>query len=295
MGEVRVTINGVQITSDSEKTILQAVRENGLDEIPTLCYEERLGFITSCFLCVVEVEGARGLIPSCSTKLNDAMKILTHSPKVLEARKTCLELLFSDHYADCISPCALECPAGVDIQGYMSLVKKGLYREAVELIKEKNPLPIVCGRVCVRLCEVACRRNLLDEPVGIDYLKRYAAESAEGILFKPEVKPPTGKTVAIVGSGPAGLSAAYYLAVEGHKPVVFEAMPEAGGMLRYGIPAYRLPKELLDSEIYSICSLGAEIRYNAKIGDDLTLSDLQKQYDAVLLAMGAWGGIGNEG
>ncbi len=291
MAEVKVNINGKEIVTDDSKTILQVVREHNLDDIPTLCYEERLGQISSCFLCVVEVEGARGLVPSCSTKVRDGMVVRTRTPKVLESRKMCLELLFSNHYADCISPCAQECPAGVDIQGYLSLVKEGLYREAIELIKEKNPLPIVCGRVCVRLCEIACRRNLLDEPVGIDYLKRYAAETREGMKFAPKKKPPRGKSVAIVGAGPAGLTAAYYLAIEGYDVTIYEAMPKPGGMLRYGIPAYRLPRELLDLEIKSIEDLGVKILCNKALGKDFTLTDLKERYDAVLLTIGAWGAM----
>lgn len=292
MAQVKLYINDIEVVADDTKTILQVVRENNLDDIPTLCYEERLGHITSCFLCVVEVEGARGLVPSCSTVIRGGMVVKTKTDKVISARKTCLELLFSDHYADCISPCAQKCPAGVDIQGYLSLVKKGLYKEAVELIKEKNPLPIVCGRVCVRECEVGCRRNLMDEPVGIDYLKRFAAESREGRSYKPTVKPSVGKSVGIVGGGPAGLSAAYYLAVEGYKVTIFEAMPEAGGMLRYGIPAYRLPRDLIDIEVDSIKNLGVELKYNQRLGKDYTMQDLKHQFDAVLLAVGAWGASG---
>lgn len=292
MAEVKVNINNKEISADDSKTILQVVRENNLDDIPTLCYEEKLGHITSCFLCVVEVEGARGLVPSCSTKITGGMVIRTNTEKVRETRKTCLELIFSDHYADCISPCSQKCPAGIDIQGYLSLVKKGLYSEAIELIKERNPLPIVCGRICVRECEVGCRRSLLDEPVAIDFLKRYAAESREGMLFHPDIKPPNGKSVGVVGGGPAGLSAAYYLAIEGYNVTVYEAMPSAGGMLRYGIPAYRLPKDLLDIEIESIEKMGVKILCNRRIGRDMTLEDLRNQYDAVLLTVGAWGAMG---
>jgi formate dehydrogenase major subunit len=292
MAEVRVNINGKDMTADDSRTILQVIRDNKIDEIPTLCYEERLGHITSCFLCVVEVEGAKGLVPSCSTLITDGMVIKTRTEKVKEARKTCLELLFSDHYADCISPCSQECPAGIDIQGYIGLTNKGLYKEAVELIKEKNPLPIVCGRVCVRKCELACRRNLLDEPVAIDFLKRHAAESDEGIAYTPKAKARRKENVVIIGAGPAGLSAAYYLALEGYQVEIFEAMPEPGGMLRYGIPSYRLPKERLDLEIDSIRQLGVKIHCNKKLGRDFTIDDLKADYDAVLLAMGSWGASG---
>lgn len=298
MAEVKVTINGKEITADDGMTILQVVREHELDDIPTLCYEERLEPITSCFLCVVEVEGARNLVPSCSTKIGQGMVIRTRTDKVLEARRTCLELLFSDHFADCISPCSLKCPAGVDIQGYLSLVSRGLHREAIELIKEKNPLPIVCGRVCVRECEVGCRRGIIDKPVGIDHIKRFAAESMEGLSYVPTLKPPRNKRVAIVGSGPAGLSAAFYLAREGYHVTIYEGMPRPGGMLRYGIPAYRLPKDLLDWEIESISRMGVNIQCKTALGKDITISELMRSYDALLLAQGAWGaskmGVENE-
>ncbi len=207
----------------------------------------------------------------------------------MEARRSCIELLLSDHYADCVSPCAVKCPGGVDIQGYMSLVKRGLYREAVELIKEQNPLPIVCGRVCVRECEVGCRRSILDAPVGIDFIKRFAAESKEGMSYVEKKKPRCGKSVGIVGAGPAGLSAAYYLAREGYDVVMYEAMSRPGGMLLYGIPAYRLPKELLAKEIDMIKAMGVEIRCNKALGKDVTMEELCSSHNAVLLAQGAWG------
>ncbi len=289
MAQIKININGKEISADENLTILQVVRNNMLDDIPTLCYEERLGHISSCFLCVVEVEGARGLVPSCSTVIREGMVVRTRTEKVMEARRTCLELLFSDHYADCISPCAMECPAGVDIQGYLSLVRKGMYAEAVELIKEKNPLPIVCGRVCVRKCEVGCRRNIIDDPVGINYLKHFAAESDEGMKYRPVVKPRRGKSVAVVGGGPGGLSGAYYLATEGYDVTIYEGMPHAGGMLRYGIPQYRLPKELLDQEIKSITDLGVVIHCNQRLGRDFTLTELREKYDGVLLTLGSWG------
>jgi formate dehydrogenase major subunit len=289
MADVTLTINGKSCTADDSRTILQVVRENNLDDIPTLCYEERLEPITACFLCVVEVEGARGLVPSCATKVAQGMVVHTRTPKVMESRKTCLELLFSDHHADCISPCAMKCPGGVDIQGYVALARKGLYREAVELIKERNPLPIVCGRVCVRECEVGCRRTLIDAAVGIDHIKRFAAESKEGVSFREKTAAPNGKSVGIVGAGPAGLSAAYYLARDGYDVTMYEAMDRPGGMLLYGIPAYRLPKELLAREIDTIRAMGVKIECNTRLGRDFTFESLRKKHDAVLLTQGAWG------
>jgi formate dehydrogenase major subunit len=167
---------------------------------------------------VVEVEGMRGLQPACSTRINEGMRIETENDRVKKSRKFALELLVSNHYADCVAPCKQTCPAGVDVQGYIALINQGKYREATGLIKQTNPLPAICGRVCVRPCEVACRRNLVEgNGVGIDYLKRYTTDKdyASDNPYMPEVKPATGKKVAVIGAGPGGLSAAYFLACEG--------------------------------------------------------------------------------
>ncbi|HUV31384.1 MAG TPA: molybdopterin-dependent oxidoreductase [Acidobacteriota bacterium] len=286
---VKLTINGKEITASPDRTILQVCREQNIDSIPTLCYDDKLPPFGSCFLCVVEMEGQTRLFPSCSTRVTEGMKIQTRSEKVLRARKTCLELLLSDHYADCFGPCRLNCPADVDIQGYMSLVNLGKFREAIALIKEKNPLPSVCGRVCTRKCEVNCRRSLLDAPVGIDFLKRYAADQDMiGHMWQPPTKPDNGEKVAIIGGGPAGLTAAYYLVIDGYRPTVFEALPELGGMLKYGIPEYRLPKKVLDKEIKWITDLGVEVQLNKTLGKDFSMDDLFKQgYKAVFVGLGA--------
>jgi formate dehydrogenase major subunit len=286
---VKLTINGHTITASPDRTILQVCKDQNLDSIPTLCYDEKLPPFGSCFLCVVEVEGQSRLFPACSTKVAAGMKIATRSEKVVRARKTCLELLLSDHYADCFGPCRLNCPADVDIQGYMSLVALGKFKEAVALIKEKNPLPSVCGRVCTRKCEINCRRTMLEGAVGIDFLKRYAADQDMiGNMWQPETKPDNGVEIAIVGSGPAGLTCAYYLAIEGYRPTIFESLPEPGGMLRFGIPEYRLPKEILDKEINWILDLGVEMKLGQTLGKDFTLDDLFKRgYRAVFVALGA--------
>jgi formate dehydrogenase major subunit len=286
---ITLTINGRQITASPDQTILQVCRDQKIDNIPTLCYEDKLPPFGSCFLCVVEVEGQSRLLPSCATKVTEGMVISTHSEKVVRARKTCLELLLSDHYADCFGPCRLSCPADVDIQGYMSLISLGQFREAISLIKEKNPLPSVCGRVCTRKCELSCRRNMLDEPVGIDFLKRYIADwDMIDKMWQPKVEPLNGKRVAIVGSGPAGLTCAYYLRCKGYSPTIYESLPGLGGMLRYGIPEYRLPKEVLDKEINWILDLGVDVFTNRKLGRDFQIDDLFAQgNDAVFVALGA--------
>ncbi|UCG60912.1 MAG: molybdopterin-dependent oxidoreductase [Candidatus Zixiibacteriota bacterium] len=286
---VKLTINGKDITASPDQTILQVCREQNIDTIPTLCYDDKLPPFGSCFLCVVELGGQNRLFPACATKVTEGMKVQTRSEKVMRARKTCLELLVSDHYADCFGPCRLNCPADIDIQGYMSLINLGKFKEAVALIKEKNPLPSVCGRVCTRKCELNCRRSLIDAPVGIDFIKRYAADQDMiGEMWRPETKPDNGISIAIVGGGPAGLTAAYYLVIEGYRPVIYEALPHMGGMLRYGIPEYRLPKAVLDKEIDWIASLGVDIHTDKRLGKDFTIDDLFKQgYKAVFVGLGA--------
>ena len=150
MERVKVRINGRDVECDSGKTILEVVRENELDDIPTLCYSPELEPYGSCFVCVVEVKGRRNLVPSCATRVEDGMEIETNNDRIIKSRKTAFELLLSNHYADCVSPCMEGCPAGVDAQGYIALSAMGQYGEAVDLIREANPLPAVCGRVCVR-------------------------------------------------------------------------------------------------------------------------------------------------
>jgi len=289
---VKVTIDDTVVEAESHETILDVCRRTGIADIPTLCYSPMLPPYGSCFVCVVEVEGVRSLQPSCATRVRDGMVIRTNNERVRKSRKMALELLLSAHWADCKGPCQVGCPAGVDAQGYLALAREGRFHEAVELIKRVNPLPIVCGRVCIRACEVVCERKHVEDPVGINFVKRYSAELERGDVFVPEVKPDIGKKVAIVGTGPAGLTCAYYLALEGVKCVLFDMWPEPGGMLRYGIPEYRLPKSLLDLEIGTITRLGPEIRTNQKLGRDISIEGLSDEYDSVFIAVGAPTGKG---
>jgi len=292
MALVKLEINGKRVIAGSSQTILQVARENAIHDIPTLCHDEQLEPFASCYLCVVKVKGARSLLPACSTKVTGGMVVETDTPEVRRARRAALELLLSNHYADCIGPCRLACPAGVDIQGYVALAALGKFTDAIRLIKETNPLPAICGRVCTRPCEVSgCRRNMLDQAVGIDYIKRYIADLDLGRAepFRPTPAPGNGSRVAVVGAGPAGLSCAYYLALKGYSAHIFEAMPEAGGMLRYGIPEYRLPKEVLDLEVSQILDLGVELSTNVSLGKDFTVASLKQDgFDAVFLGLGAW-------
>jgi len=291
MALVKLEIDGKRVMADGNQTILQVARRQGIQTIPTLCDDAQLEPFASCFVCVVKVKGARSLMPACATKVLNGMVIETNSPEVRQSRKAALELLLSDHYADCVGPCQISCPAGIDIQGYIALAAIGKYKDAIALIKENNPLPSVCGRVCTRPCEVkGCRRTLLDEAVGIDYIKRYISDLDLNSpdVYRPKVAASNGKKVAVVGAGPAGLSAAYYLAIKGYEVEILEGQPEPGGMLRYGIPEYRLPKDVLDLEIAQILGLGPRLKTNTFLGKDFTLASLREQFDAVFLGIGAW-------
>jgi NADH-quinone oxidoreductase subunit F len=189
------------------------------------------------------------------------------------------------------APCSHTCPAGVDVPRYVRLIAEGNYDEALGVIREKIPFPAVCGYVCFHPCEDKCRRGQIDEPIAIRDLKRFVADRAKkGDAHYENVASPSGKHVAVVGSGPAGLTAAYYLAKRGgHRITVFEALPEAGGMMRVGIPGYRLPKDVLDAEIESIRRVGVEIRTNSRIESIHSLR--QQGYEAIFLALGAHAGI----
>ena len=183
-------------------------------------------------------------------------------------------------------PCVAICPAHVDIPGYVALVEEGRYADAIRLIRKDNPFPTTCGFICEHPCEARCRRNMVDDAVNIRGLKRFAADYA-GVVDPPKCAPSTGKKVAVLGGGPGGLSAAYYLQLMGHQTTVYEMLPKLGGMLRYGIPNYRLPKDRLDDDINAILKTGVEVKYGLKIGVDITIQELREQYDAVLITIGA--------
>lgn len=201
------------------------------------------------------------------------------------------KLLHFNHEEECISPCQQLCPAQIDISGYIDHASKGEYAEAIDLIKERNPLPLICGRVCPAPCEAGCRRAAVDDsPVHHNYIKRFVAEwdMNNADRKKDQVLPDTGKSIGIVGGGPCGLAAAYYLRRLGHHPTIYDAKPALGGMLMYGIPEYRLPKKVLAFEIDEILNLGVKTKLGVSLGTDLGIAELEADHDVVLMAMGAW-------
>ncbi|MBQ5987623.1 MAG: FAD-dependent oxidoreductase [Clostridia bacterium] len=183
-------------------------------------------------------------------------------------------------------PCVWQCPAHVDIPGYISLIYDGRYADAVALIRKDNPLPATCGLICEHPCEVRCRRTMVDDPINIRGLKRFAVEH-EGEIPAPKRAESTGKRVAVIGGGPSGLTCAYYLSIMGHDVTVYEQRKKLGGMLRYGIPSYRLPREELDKEIAGMMQAGFAVKTEVSIGTDISIDELRKEYDALYIAIGA--------
>ena len=293
MSEIKIIVNGVECLGQSGETILQIAERGGI-HIPTLCHNEHVRHYGACGICVVEAEKSPKLLRACSTLASDGMVIHTESERALRARKIALELMMSDHDGDCRGPCMVNCPAGTDCQRYVRQIAQGDYRGAVETVKEKLPLPASIGRVCPHPCETACRRQLVEEPISIAYLKAFAADQdlKSENPFKPQVSPDTGKSVGIIGGGPAGLTAAYFLRKAGHAVTVYESQPRLGGMLRYGIPEYRLPKAVLDAEIAAIGSLGVEMKPNFRVGRDASFEEIRAKHDATVVAIGAWKSMG---
>ncbi|CAK8715688.1 succinate dehydrogenase [Candidatus Electronema halotolerans] len=284
-----LTINGQQFSLAPDQTILAAAAEAGID-IPHLCHlPGRRDADQPCLLCLVEVNGKR--MRACKTLIMDGMVIETETPALVEHRKERLTQLAAGHYGDCKAPCSMTCPGLINVQGYIGLIAQRQFGPALQLIREKNPLPGIVCRVCPAFCEYPCRRALLDEAVAINNLKRFAFDYAVKHPLPPETTAPaTGRKAAIIGGGPAGLSAAWFLRKQGHSVTIFEAGPALGGAARTAIPAFKLPKENLAREIEAVLSLGVEVKTSTAWGRDFSLADLQQQgFEAVFIATGLAG------
>ncbi|HFN0386898.1 TPA: FAD-dependent oxidoreductase, partial [Vibrio parahaemolyticus] len=284
---IEIVIDGKYRIVEEGLTLLEAAKVCGV-EIPSLCGMNKSNEKIPCDLCVVEVESG-GTKRACDLKVYRGLNVVTQSEQLSEHRRKALNRIMTDHYADCEAPCKTACPAGVDIQSYLYHISQNDHQKAIEVIKRTLPMPLSIGRVCPAFCESECRRSLVDEPIAIRQLKRHAADAdlAAHEAYVPEKKPAKHRKIAVVGSGPGGLTAGYYLSNEGYDVTVFESMPKAGGWLRYGIPEYRLPKDILDKEIELMCRNGMQVETNKKLGVDFTLSQLSEDYDAVCLAVGA--------
>jgi NADPH-dependent glutamate synthase beta subunit-like oxidoreductase/formate hydrogenlyase subunit 6/NADH:ubiquinone oxidoreductase subunit I/ferredoxin len=291
-----IEIDGRVLEGTVGQTILEVCRAHGI-EVPTLCYEPKLPGFGACRMCVVEVEGEDRPPISCSRAAEAGMVVRTQTEQVRRLRRTNLELIFSDHNAYCLPPCQNKCPSHIDIPGFLKANAEGQFRESARIFKRTIPFPSILGRVCPAPCEEHCRRDEVDEAIAIRDSHRFAGDTIlkaqkEGIdpPLPFETLPKTGKRVAVIGSGPAGMSAAYYLLMSGHDVTVFERDPAPGGMLRYGIPEYRLPKdEVLDPEYESVWRLGGRLVCNQELGKDFTLDSLRDQgFDASVVAIGCY-------
>ena len=286
MKKISLIIDGKKIKTTEGSTLLKAATENGI-EIPTLCHNAKISKTTSCLVCsVTNLQTGRN-IPSCATIATEGMEIDASSEKIKSIRRTLLNLLLSEHTGDCEAPCKISCPAHASVEEYVREGKNGNFLESLTLIKKRIPLPISIGRVCPRFCEKDCRRNIIDKPVAINDFKRLAAD-LHYETYMEELPKLTGDKVGIIGAGPAGLATAYYLRLKGIASTLFEKMPEPGGMLRYGIPEYRLPKHLLNKEIAHFAKMGIEFQNGIEIGKNRQLKELEKEFDAVAVTIGCW-------
>lgn len=234
--------------------------------------EETAQVIVDSADCAVGVKAAEMILTGIKGFRDDYLEHINHH--------RCLSKMYTP------VPCVHHCPANVDIPGYVALVNKGRYDDAVRLIRKDNPLPLACAYICEHPCEAICRRSMVDNPINIRGIKRVAVEKA-GKVPHPTPLAATGKKVAVVGGGPGGLSCAYYLALMGHSVTIYEKRDKLGGMMRYGIPSYRLPRNLMDEEIASILGVGIEAKTGVDVGTDISFQDLSKEYDSVYISIGA--------
>lgn len=286
MPDINFKIDGKPQTAAPGETILSVARRMGLD-IPTLCHNQKISRTTSCFVCVVKDSKTGRFLPSCSACPTEGQEIEATSDEVLDMRRTALGLLLSEHTGDCEAPCTMACPAHASVEEYVREGRKGNFLESLKIIKKRIPLPMSVGRVCPRFCEKDCRRNVDSKPVSINDFKRLAAD-LHYESYMEELPPFNGKKVAVVGAGPAGFSAAYDLRLQGVQVDMFDKQPEAGGMLRYGIPEFRLPKEILRKELAHFEKMGIRIECGKELGRNLSLDELKAKYDAVVIAVGSW-------
>lgn len=284
MSTIRLRIDGRDVDVPEGGTVLAAARHIGLD-IPTLCYLEKCGPLTSCLVCLVKVDGK--LVPSCGTKAAPGMVVESETEEVHTARRTALELLFSDHVGDCLSPCNLLCPLHLNIPVMLRHIDKGETNAAAATVRHALPLAGVLGRLCHHPCEKGCRRGAGDSPAAIRDLERFATDHDHAQVTPVAIPqaPPSGRRVAIVGAGPAGLSAAYFLLRQGHAVEVLDRHATPGGSLRT-LPETALPPDVLTAEIAVLTRLGLRFTGNAELGRGLDLAALRGRCDAVLLTTG---------
>jgi glutamate synthase (NADPH) small chain len=282
-----VVIDNQTVEVEPGATILDAARRLGID-IPTLCHLEGCTPNTSCMACVVKVRGRSSLAPSCATAAVDGMVIESETDEVRTARRTALELLLSDHAGDCYPRCQVACPANMDISRMNREIAGEEWRAAIATVKRDIPLPAVLGRICPGPCEPGCRRAPAGGPVAICKLKQFVADTdlAGDDPYLPTCAPARGKRVVVVGAGPAGLAAGYFVTVRGYACEVFDAGEQPGGALRYAVEPERLPRDVLDAEVSVIRRMGVTFHQGVSLGRDVSLDELRDDFDAVIIATG---------
>jgi len=291
---VTLKINNQQVEVERGTTILDAAAAAGV-RIPTMCFLKGYAPSTSCMVCVVEIKGKPNLVPSCGAVALDGMEVVTDSERVVIARRRAIELLLSDHVGDCVGPCQVGCPAGMDIPLMIQQIASGQFEEAIRTVKKDIALPAVLGRICPAPCEKVCRRAGFDQPVSICLLKRYVADVdlASKVSYLPRCKADSGKKAAVIGAGLTGLAAAYYLQQAGHGCVVFDDHEKPGGMLRYGVDREILSENVIDAEIALIEKIGVRFKSGCRVGRDIRFETIRSDFDAVFIATGSVG-QGNE-
>ncbi len=283
---ITLSIDGREVGVDDGATVLDAARRLGVD-IPTMCQLEGLEPSSSCLICIVRVNGSKRLVPSCATPAADGMVVESETGEIFQARKMALELLLGDHLGECLAPCHRICPLNLDIPRMTRQVKAGDQGRAIADLRQAVPFPGITGRICPAKCEVGCRRRDADGAVSIRSIECHVADtdrmSADPYL--PSGAPESGKGVAVVGGGPAGLSAAYFLRLLGHAVTVFEREELLGGRLRRAHSPDLLPPEVLDAELAILARLGVDLRTGAAA----SLWELREAYDVVLAATSGLG------
>jgi ferredoxin len=285
---IQIKIDGQDVQVERGQTILDAARLLGID-VPTLCHLDRCGPLTSCLVCVVKVTaaGRSRILPACGTRAEPGMMVESESEEVHEMRRGALELLFSDHVGDCLSPCQRICPLDLNIPRMLRQIQSGQTDAAIRTVRQTLALPAVLGRLCHAPCENGCRRNTAGGPAAIRDLERFVADHdfAQTSPYLPTRQPGTGKSVAIVGAGPTGLAAAYQLLLDGYDCTVFDRQEKPGGSLRE-LGAATLPDSILDAEIHAIERLGARFQSRTEVGQAPSIDELSHQFHAVLIAIG---------
>ena len=283
---IKLTIDNTPVEVEEGTTVLQAAAALGI-EIPTMCYLKGHSCHPSCMVCMVK-DADRGIFfTSCAMPAVEGMNIIATSEEVSDIRREALELLLSDHVRDCEAPCTLTCPAGMDIPLMNRLIANGEFEKSLEIVREEIALPLILGYICPAPCEKACRRKPIDGAVSICLLKRFTAQDSgrRNINLLPDVVK-TEKKIAIIGTGPAGLSAAFYLLRAGHGCTLFDKNELAGGAMRYNIDEEKLPRTMLDAEIDGIRQMGAVFKLNNPITPDFFETEIIPKFDAVILATG---------